>query len=371
MSRPKLNEIPDATVQAAWKESGEVVAATAKKLGVPASTLHSRLQRMGIERSGPKHIPHQAAMDSEWIERVNGLRKAGMTFDQVAIEMGYGRKDSFMRRVGQVNSRYGQNTIAIPIEPYNIPYRTQTYDLDHEFTAVVFTDPHFWPDQTSPAFWILLEILQHVQPELILCCGDVVDGARISRHPRIGWEDRPSFIDELEAAQEHMKLIAEVSPDSDREWTLGNHDMRFENFLSSHIGELEGLKGTRLSDHFPAWNLSTSIFINQTLYGQHAWRGGRYAAYNNALQSGASHISGHLHTLWHKAITDLRGVRYGICAGTLAWPASPQFTYLQGNPTDWQCGLYVIHFAGQRITPEPVLVGPDGVAVWSGRSWRG
>jgi hypothetical protein len=67
--------------------------------------------------------------------------------------------------------------------------------------VIVFSDAHFWPDQTTTAFEALLEMIKEFKPTAIVCNGDALDGASISRFPRGDWEKIPSVKEELEACQ--------------------------------------------------------------------------------------------------------------------------------------------------------------------------
>jgi hypothetical protein len=58
--------------------------------------------------------------------------------------------------------------------------------------VIVFSDAHYWPGAPSTAHRGLLRLIAELKPSLIVANGDVFDGARISRHPRIGWQQTPS-----------------------------------------------------------------------------------------------------------------------------------------------------------------------------------
>ena len=45
--------------------------------------------------------------------------------------------------------------------------------------VIVFSDAHFWPDQTTTAFKALLECIKEYKPTAIVCNGDALDGASI------------------------------------------------------------------------------------------------------------------------------------------------------------------------------------------------
>jgi len=144
--------------------------------------------------------------------------------------------------------------------------------------VVVFSDAHFYPNDYSTAFRALLTFIKAHKPEVIINNGDAFDGASISRHPRIGWDSKPSVIEELKAVQDHLSAIEEASVHkSNLIWTLGNHDARFENFLAAQAPQYEGVQGFTLKDHFPLWQPCWSFWINEDTVIKHRWKGGRYS----------------------------------------------------------------------------------------------
>lgn len=249
------------------------------------------------------------------------------------------------------------------------PPLAELIHLDHEYTIVIFSDAHFWPDETSEAFWILLDILKDVQPEFVINGGDAFDGATISRHPAIGWEVRPTLADEYEAVKTHLEMIKEASGDASLYWVEGNHDKRFENFLVSKAAQLQDMPGSTLEGLFPDWTMCDSLFANDVIHIKHRWHSGVHAAYNNTLKCGKSIATGHTHRLTCREWTDLNGTRYGIECGTLANPYGPQFRYTEDNCVDWRMGFVILTLDSNGIHPELVEV-KNGQARFRGRVYK-
>lgn len=224
---------------------------------------------------------------------------------------------------------------------------------------VVFSDAHFYPDQETTAYRALLEYIKEYKPEIIIANGDVFDGASISRHPRIGWDTKPSVKEELEAVKEYMGGIESASRfKSNLIWTLGNHDARFETFLAANAPQYEGVQGFTLKDHFPLWQPCWSYWINDHTVIKHRWKGGFNAGRANSLNAGTNIVTGHTHVLAVQPVTDYNGTRYGVQTGTLADPNGDQFSdYTEDNPKDWRSGFAVLTFdRGQLLMPELVQV---------------
>jgi len=62
---------------------------------------------------------------------------------------------------------------------------------------IVFSDAHFYPDDTTTAFKALLKFIEYFKPNIIVNNGDSFDGGSISRFPRIGWDKKPTVQEEL------------------------------------------------------------------------------------------------------------------------------------------------------------------------------
>lgn len=226
-------------------------------------------------------------------------------------------------------------------------------------TVFVFSDAHFYPKDYTTAFRALVHFIKELKPEVIVCNGDAFDGAGISRHARIGWDTKPTVIQELEAVQDHLGQIEEASTfKSNLIWTMGNHDARFETYLASVAPQYQDIKMFSLKDHFPLWRPCWSFWINDDTVIKHRWKGGRYAGSNNTTFAGTSIVTGHTHQLKVEPFTDYTGTRYGVQTGCLADPHGEQFLdYTEDNPKDWRSGFAILNFHnGKLLMPELVQV---------------
>lgn len=229
--------------------------------------------------------------------------------------------------------------------------------------VIVGMDAHYWPGKRTTAHKAFVEWVRDLEPKAVILNGDVIDASTISRHPPIGWENHPSLEEELNTAQERLAEIEAASPDSDFIWPLGNHDARFETKIASIAPEYRGVKGVHLKDHFPNWRPVWGVEVGgpQGIVIKHRFKGGAHAAYNNAVSSGRSILTGHLHRLSVIPYTDYTGTRYGVEGGMLGDPSGPQFMgYTEGNPLNWRAGFIVLTFAkGRLLVPETVSVDPN------------
>lgn len=224
--------------------------------------------------------------------------------------------------------------------------------------VIVFSDAHFWPDQTTTAFKALLECIKEFKPIAIVCNGDALDGASISRHPRQDWSKLPSVQEELEAVQYYLGEIEKVAKGAKLFWPLGNHDARWEMRIIENLPAFEGVVGTTLKEHFPAWLPCWSFWVNEDTCIKHRWKGGFSAGRANALNSGVNMITGHTHHLSVMPVNDYNGVRWGVQTGTLADLHGQQFAYTEDTPKDWNSGFVMLSFERSK------LLQPEMIRVW-------
>lgn len=228
---------------------------------------------------------------------------------------------------------------------------------------IVGSDGHIWPGKRTIAQRAFITLSKKLKPKVVILNGDILDGARISRHDRIGWEVLPSVMDELKAVQAFCREVEQASKGSLLLRTRGNHDMRFEKFLGMNAVEFREVAGFKLSDHLPAWQESWSIWINDDVIVKHRWHNGIHAVYNNVVKGGMTIITGHLHSLKTTPWTNFKGTNYGVDTGTLADPWGPQFEYMEDGARNWRSGLGVFTFRDGVLMPPELceVVGTEAI----------
>lgn len=241
----------------------------------------------------------------------------------------------------------GNLSIYEPNYPKRVPLEI------YNGTILVGSDAHFWPGIESTAFRGFKHLGKELKPAAYILNGDVFDGARLSRHARIAWNNTPSAKQELEACQQFMGEIEDQKGKAELFWTLGNHCMRFETYLSNRAPDIEGLKGVMLKDHFPRWKHCISIWVNDDAVVKHRYKGGVHATHNNTLNAGRTILTGHLHSLKVTPFDDYNGTRWGVDTGTLMDPNGPQTEYNEDNPLNHRSGFIVLSFhKGILLQPE-------------------
>src|SRR5688572_12708378 len=232
--------------------------------------------------------------------------------------------------------------------------------------VLIGSDSHYVPGPVSTAHRAFVHFCKTRKQKLraVIKNGDELDGSTISRHAPIGWEKRPTLIDEIETVKERLgeieKVIGGACP---LYWPLGNHDARFSTRLAHVAPEYARIHGVQLKDHFPFWKPCWSLFINDDVVVKHRLRGGMHATRNNALNSGKTMITGHLHSLKVTPLTDYNGTRWGVDCGTMMEPGVREpwgdqaVNYTEDNPLDWRAGFVLLTFRnGELLWPEKIWV---------------
>lgn len=278
---------------------------------------------------------------------------------RVAKELGVSVRAACSRR-DAVQLRHG---LVLPVSDVRSPnfvltlpenQKRATLDIDSG-VAIVFSDAHYWPGIVTAAHRALVVAVGELKPALIVANGDIFDGAQVSRHGRIGWAKGPSVKDELDAVRDRLAEIEAVAGNAKLHRTIGNHDLRFETRLSGNVPEYEGVGGFTLKDHVPRWSVSMSLMVNGSCMVKHRYHNGVHATWNNALKSGTSIVTGHLHALQVRPFTDYNGTRYAVDTGTLADPTGDQFEYAEDAPSNHRAGFAVLTWRNGRLLPPELL----------------
>lgn len=238
-------------------------------------------------------------------------------------------------------------------------------------SIVIGSDAHYSPGLVTTAHKAFCNVIAEYASDIeaVILNGDLLDGARISKHARIGWQKTYSVKEELHAVQERLAEIEKVARGMKLLRTTGNHDIRFDSKLAAMAPEYEGVQGFALADHLPRWHDSYRIDVNDDTKIIHAVANGMHAAYNNVVKGSGFHVvTGHTHRLQAVQFRGFGQLRYGIETGMLADPEQDEFAYLTGRNANWQSGFAVLTWRdGELLYPEFCAVRDDGRAYFRGQ----
>jgi hypothetical protein len=148
------------------------------------------------------------------------------------------------------------------------------------------------------------------------------DFPSISKHARIGFEQRPRVVDEILETQERLNEVAAAAPDAALVWCVGNHDIRLASFVTEKAHELEGLWGTDLFHHFPAFQPCWTLVVNAKaalpVQFKHRMAGGITARARNIAKTGTHTVTSHTHFLGVTSAANFAGTIYGVDTGCVA-----------------------------------------------------
>lgn len=264
------------------------------------------------------------------------------------------------RRRNYIEKRYN---IVLPLSDARPAYNRADIDQERavyklsvvDGEVLIASDLHIWPGTLTTMQRAFLHFVKQRKPSAVILNGDVFDGSRVSRHPSIGWEHKPTVRQEIEAVRDYLADLTIASGNALRIWPAGNHDLRYESRIAAALPEMEGVAGMHLKDHFPEWVPCWRVDINDDVVVKHRFRGGEHADWNNVVHAGKTIVTGHDHRCGVTPYRDYRGLRFGVRCGYLAESAlDPQFVhYLEANEPNWHPAFCLLTFrAGELMWPE-------------------
>src|SRR5690606_23629162 len=189
---------------------------------------------------------HNAVCSDEECIRV---LESAPTVREAAEKLGVHERTLLARR-RRLERIYGITIRKLDDPRCNWPtWEHEHYRHDKPFDILIGSDRHALPGERPQVVKLFLEIAAELRPRLLIINGDWFDFPQLSRHSRLGWEKEAKPADELRDGTELLDDIAKVTPKSHRYFIRGNHDNRLDGKLSNVCPELEGVFGSRLSDH--------------------------------------------------------------------------------------------------------------------------
>jgi Calcineurin-like phosphoesterase len=311
--------------------------------------------------------------DDEFIELFEEIgctalsRRLGLTARRI-----YQRREKLIIKLGRRIDSPNRASGVPKILEKNIDVYPDRVDTKIENgLCIIGSDCHYWPGKPSVMHRAFVHFCKELKPSEVILNGDIIDSATISSFPAQDWSHRPTVQEEIETAQERLHEIAQAAGKAKKRITRGNHDSRFERRLLAKAPEFAKVHGFNMADHFPLWEFSVAIWINDDVVVKHRFKGGMYAARNSTLYGGKNIILGDGHRQIVHPYTDYGGTRWGVDAGCIADVNHPAFRYTEGNAKDWRSGFCVITFIqGKMLAPELISDWDERHVQWRGKLVR-
>lgn len=236
--------------------------------------------------------------------------------------------------------------------------------MDYE-KALVFGDTHI-PFENQRALDLALGIGQEVNPDIIFLNGDILDCWEVSRfYKNLALRTTANLVQEISLAKSFLKELRWKFPKAKIVYIFGNHEHRFDRFISENAKELYGLKGMTLEEQLELVPLNiksvnSGTAENSYLYGKlligHFDRCNKHSGYtakNLLEEKSISLIQNHTHRggssyrrLYDRDIVAFEN--FCLC------DRSPQYV----DHPNWQLGFSVIYKDKQSdyffVEPHPI-----------------
>lgn len=349
---PLSQEVIDQTLAALEKHGGSRTEA-AKELGIPSTTLGSRLSRM---REAGLTVP---APSPASVKRPNRPKKSAadkLAVSKKAVEENallktIREKDKAIERLqAQVEAARAAGRKVAPISPK--PPRIGKED----YMRVIFPDLHgTFQEETAVAAF--LSDLRKLQPDYGLGLGDITDcGGFLAQHHVWGYvaESTYSFEDDIRATNLFLDGCQNASPMTDWELLEGNHERRIEtwcmtqaqrggtkdaSFLFGKVGpkvllELDrrGIRYYPQSGYYDGLTLNGAIKRGKCLFVHDA-------VASKIHRYGVNVVHGHDHHLRFRGIHSVGSGDIGMWSAGCLSKRQPLWRHT--DPTEWMHG-YII-----------------------------
>jgi len=203
--------------------------------------------------------------------------------------------------------------------PFNLPTpeddRAKTFQLPVGCNNVaVFSDIHC-PFHDISALTTAFKFAKERHVNTIYLNGDIIDFYTISRF--IKKKNLRNLPNELHKCREFLTVLRDIFSDCTIYYKIGNHDLRWDNYIASNAGEFEGMEEFSLSTmlHLPKHKIhiiesstvarigNLNIIHGHELFGS----GGVNPARALFLKTGCSTMQSHVHRTTEHTEPDLEG----------------------------------------------------------------
>lgn len=230
--------------------------------------------------------------------------------------------------------------------------------------AIVAGDLHI-PFIEIKAVELFFNFTEKFKPHKIFLNGDIVDCWDVSTFAKpLSIEERME--DEIKQGRDFLHRLRKQNPDADIVYIFGNHEFRFERYISKFARELKGLRGLTLEEQLDLPELNIRVVNshqreNYYRYGHllvahfnRALKHSAYTAKNLLDEKGMSLIQNHTHRggcSFKRDYMDTKVAVENFCLCDL----NPPYMSIP----NWQLGFSTIHTDTKtgffKITEIPII----------------
>lgn len=240
---------------------------------------------------------------------------------------------------------------------------------------IVINDLHI-PYHDKEAVRLVKTFIYDTQPEALFINGDLLDMFEISKYSDEGGKP-VSLIEEIEQGKAFLSELRNNLPDTRIVYIFGNHEHRFQTYLSHNAPKLMGLQGMRLREQLECDRLDVEVCYSKKRESYIKHRGvlighfdkvNKHSAYTakNLLDSyGYTLIQGHTHRggshfRTHLGTQVASYENFCLCDMEDTWLLNP----------NWQHGFSVIDYINRKpyIIQLPIV---EKKFKFNGREYKG
>lgn len=234
------------------------------------------------------------------------------------------------------------------------------------------------PYHHPPAVKALRTFIQDWRPDEVICVGDEIDFPQISR-----WNKgtKGEYIGQVHKHRDKAVQVMEALKVN--HVMRSNHGDRLQNYLKQYAPGLADDPDFQyerymrydqigVTYHKAMWQFAPGWLLAHGDEGGLSQNPGETAK-KLALRAGKSIFCGHTHRCGLVPHTEAYGGHhtrtiYGFEGGCLM--DLKQATYLKSGGANWQLAFGIFFVDGNKVTPFPVFMRPNGEFTWEGRVWK-
>lgn len=216
--------------------------------------------------------------------------------------------------------------------------------------ALLIPDTHR-PHHDRRAYKLMLKVAKHIKPSEIVILGDYADIFSLNSHGSKDFKSPNLLMEEIEDVNKGLDELDALFPRAKKVFIQGNHEYRFERYITSNCPELFGV--TEFRNLIKIHERSNWKYINYGPNQSHKVLGSKLTARHEPLASSAKATAskalcsltyGHIHRIEESHIVGLDGSNH-VCF-SVGWLGDKRndtiFGYVKSHH-QWQLGFGIVY----------------------------